>query len=315
MRKNLILTGVLILVFSFGSYAQENAVKELAEAAEMQVNIDDTSSNKWRLGGVFNLNLNQSSLTNWSAGGDKSALAVTGLFNGYASYRKGKSTWDNIADFTLGFTKTTTTGSRKSDDHLYLTSQYGYQLGNSGKWFYSGLLDFKTQFARGYIYNKDNTQTFNSAFLSPAYVLVSAGINYKPNDNFNIFLSPLTERWTIVRSDVLSNEGKYGVTPGKHSYNELGAFLTARYQKDLTADISWTSRVDVFSNYKHNPQNVDIYFNNLIGMKINRYLAATITLNFIYDDDMRVPSKEDPDREVAKLQIQEALGIGFSYKF
>jgi hypothetical protein len=50
-------------------------------------------------------------------------------------------------------------------------------------------------------------------------------------------------------------------------------------------------------------------------MKISKYLATTISLNMIYDDDVKFPAEDDPNHQVAHLQLQELLGIGFSYKF
>ncbi len=314
--KTLFCLTATVLLFAVATrlYAQDNTVQNLANDAQKGVSIKDTTHKTWRTGGVFNLNLSQGALSYWAAGGDKSSFALNGLFNGYASYRKGRSAWDNILDMAYGYTKTSSTGYRKSDDHFYLTSQYGYQTSEDSKWFYSALFDFRTQFTNGYLYNEDG-RTFNSALFAPAYVLVSAGINYKPTSYFNLYLSPITERWTIVSNDSLSAQGKYGVTPGQHSLNEVGAFLSARFSKDLGKAFNLTSRLDLFSNYKHDPQNVDFTFTNLLTMKITKYLATTLSLNMIYDDDVKFPSEKNPDKQVAHLQVQEVLGLGFSYKF
>ena len=311
------LTALLLVVGTRTLFAQDQTMKDLSESSQKKIDIDDTAYNAkgWRMGGVFHLNLGQSALSHWAAGGDKASFALTGLLNGYASYKHGKSIWDNLADMAYGYTKTSTTGFRKSDDHFYFTSQYGYQATKNEKWYYSALLDFKTQFAEGYIYDEDGSRTYNSDLLSPAYLLISAGMNFKPNDFLNIYLSPITERWTFVRNDMLADQGKYGVEPGTHTFNELGAFLSARFNKDFGEAINLTSRLDLFSNYKHNPQNVDVNFTNLLTLKITKYLATTVSLNMIYDDDVTFPSENDPDHQVAHLQIQEVLGVGFSYKF
>lgn len=309
------LIGLFIVMGTTQLQAQDKTMQNLAGAAQKKITIKDTSSKDWRLGGIFHLNMSQGALSHWAAGGDKASFALTGLFNGYASYSHGKSMWDNLLDVAYGYTKTSSTGYRKSDDHFYFTSQYGYQATKNKKWYYSVLLDFKTQFTEGYLYDGDGNKTFNSDLLSPAYLLISAGINFKPNKYFNIYLSPITERWTFVMDDTLSAAGKYGVTPGSHSYNELGAFLSARFNKDLGKAIHLTSRLDLFSNYKNNPQNVDVYFTNLLTLKVTKYLATTLSLNMIYDDDVKFPSENDPDRKVSHLQIQEVLGVGFSYKF
>lgn len=294
--------------------AQDNTIKGLKSASEAKIKIDDTAHKAWRTGGIFSLNISQSALSHWAAGGDKSSFALTGLVNGYASYNKGKNSWDNILDMAYGYTETSSTGMRKSDDHFYFTSKYGRQATRNKKWYYSALFDFKTQFTNGYLYS-DSGRTYNSDLFSPAYVLLSLGMDYKATSYFDIFLSPITSRWTIVNSDILSNQGKYGVTPGKHVLNEIGAFLAANFNKDLSKSINYTSSLQLFSNYKHNPQNIDLYWTNLLTLKVTKYLATTIALNMIYDDDVRFPTKADPNREVPHLQLQEMLGVGFSYKF
>lgn len=314
MMKSLLCGSVLLLSLAGTAFAQDNTVQDLKNAAGKQITIDDTTHQIWRTGGIFSVNVSQAALSHWAAGGDKSSFALTGLLNGYASYNKGKNSWDNLLDVAYGYMKTSSTGMRKSDDHFYFTSKYGRQATANKKWYYSALFDFKTQFARGYLYS-DSGRTYNSNLFSPAYILLSLGMDYKATDYFDVFLSPITSRWTVVGSDVLANEGKFGVTPGKHVLNEIGAFLAASFKKDLNQSINYTSQLQLFSNYKHNPQNIDVYWTNLLSMKISKYLATTISLNMIYDDDVKFPAEDDPNRQVAHLQLQELLGIGFSYKF
>lgn len=295
------------------AFAQDNTVQSLQKETEQQkITIKDTSHKVWRTGGLFSLNISQGAQSHWAAGGDNSSFALTGLFNGYASYNKGKNSWDNLLDMGYGYTKTTSTGFRKSDDHFYLTSQYGRQATENKKWYYSALFDFKTQFAKGYLYNSNGSSTFHSTLFSPAYVLLSLGMDYKPVSYFDVFLSPLTERWTIVNNDSLATKQIYAPTTA-HVYNEIGAFLNANFNKDLTKTIHYTSQLQLFSNYKRDPQNITVYWTNLLSMKISKYLATTIALNMIYDDNVKFPSAYGT--QVAHLQLQEILGVGFSYKF
>lgn len=310
--KSSLLFIVLIFCSTSALFAQNNAVKDMQSDAQKKITIDDTSHNAWRTGGIASLNISQAALSHWAAGGDNSSFALTALFNGYASYNKGKNMWNNLLDMAYGYTKTTSTGLRKSDDHFYFTSQYGREISDSGKWYYSGLFDFKTQFSNGYLYNSDGTATFHSAFFSPAYVLLSLGIAYKPVPYFNIFLSPITERWTIVSNDSLAVKQLYAPTTHR-IYNQIGAFMTANFNKDLSKSIHFTSQLQLFSDYKHNPQNIAVYWTNLLSMKINKFLATTIALNMIYDDNVKFPTSYGT--QVAHLQLQELLGIGLSYKF
>jgi hypothetical protein len=64
------------------------------------------------------------------------------------------------------------------------------------------------------------------------------------------------------------------------------------------------SRFDAFSNYKNKPGNIDIFWTNILALKVNKYLSANIALDFLYDDNA-----------IARMQIRQLLGIGFSAKF
>ena len=289
--------------------AQDKTVKQLQdEAAAKNITKDpnDTIPKLWKTGGLFTLNVGQGSLSNWVGGGDKFSLSLISFLNLYAYYKKGKHVWDNNLDLGYGFVKTTSLGQRKSDDRIDLLSKYGYEI--APKWYLSGLFNFRTQFAKGYSYSKDSVgrdiRTLSSASFAPAYVLVSLGFDYKPKDYFSIFISPITERWVIVTNDSLSSVGAYGVDPGKKSKNELGAFISVKFNKEIAKNIVYTSRLDLFSNYKSNPQNVDLYFTNVLAMKVNKYISANIALDLLYDDDA-----------IKHLQVRQLLGIGLSAKF
>ena len=306
MKKTTFILGFIAVTF-FAS-AQDKTVKDLQSDAGKSLTKDpnDTIPKVWKTGGIFTLNVAQGTLSNWVGGGDKFTLSVLGFLNLYAFYKEGRHVWDNNLDLGYGFTKTTSLGERKADDRIDLYSKYGYEI--APKWYLSGLLNFRTQFAKGYRYSKDSldrdVKTLSSASFAPAYLLLSVGIDYRPVDYFSVFISPLTERLLFVTNDSLSSVGAYGVDPGKKVKSEIGAFLSAKFNKEVAKNIVYTSRLDLFSNYKRNPQNVDLYFTNVLAMKVNRFISANITLDLLYDDDA-----------IKKLQVRELFGAGFSAKF
>ena len=189
----------------------------------------------------------QGSLSNWAAGGDNFSLSVNSLLSLYAFYKKDKHSWDNTFDFNIGYVKTTSLGSRKNDDRFDLLSKYGYAL--NPKLNLSGLVSLRSQLFKGYTY-PDNVKSFSSAFMAPGYLLTSIGLDYKPTKNLSIFLSPVTARWVIVRDTALANKGLYGVTPGKKTNLEFGAFASINYLKEFNKFITYKSRLDLFSNYR-----------------------------------------------------------------
>jgi hypothetical protein len=148
--------------------------------------------------------------------------------------------------------------------------------------------------------------------MAPGYVLLSPGLDYKPAKNLSIFLSPATARWVIVRDPVLSAKGVYGVEPGKKSALEFGAFATINYLKEFNKVVTYKGRLDLFSNYKKNPQNIDLYMTNLLSAKIGKAIALTYSLDLIYDDDVRLfgDFQKSPG-----LQVKSLVGIGLQVKF
>ena len=297
---------ILILILNLTASAQDNTVKSLQDDSNKKLEEDTAHKQGWKTGGLFTLNVAQGSLSNWQGGGDKNSFSAVGFLNLFGVLKNGKNLWQNTLDLGYGYINTTSLGSRKSDDRIDLLSKYGYQV--ASKWYAGALFNFRSQFADGFIYEKDpngvETKSLTSKFMAPAYVLLSLGFDYKPNSAFSVFLSPLTERWIIVNDDFLSAMGAYGVDPGKKSKNELGAFLSASLNKNVMENVTFKSRFDAFSNYKHNPGNIDIFWTNILALKVNKYLSANIALDFLYDDDA-----------VARLQLRQLLGIGFSAKF
>ncbi len=264
----------------------------------------------WIYNGMTSLSLSQVSLTNWTQGGE-SSYAINGLATLNANYNKDKNSWANILDIGYGIQKIGGRDPAKTDDHLELMSKYGRQL--SGNWFFSGMLNFKTQFTKGFN-QTDAGKVLISDLLSPGYMLLSLGMEYKKDDSFFILLSPATGKITMVANDSLSDAGSFGVEPGKATRIEFGGTIKIGINKDLMENVNLTSTIDLFSNYFDNPQNIDISWKALLNMKINEYLSANISTHLIYDDDIEWIDSEGINRG-PRVQFKEILGIGLSYKF
>ncbi len=283
----------------------------------------------WRKGGIISVNFNQVSLSNWAAGGDN-AIALNTLVSVFANYKHKKIAWDNNLDLAYGIIKQGDQNMQKNEDKIDLTSKIGYDA-YKGKWYYTFLFNFKSQFAKGYAYPNDSTIV--SQFGAPAYVLGSIGMDYKPNDKFSLFISPLTAKFTIVNDQNLADAGSYGVDPaefdalgnkikdGKTLRAEFGAYLNAKFQKEIITNVNLMTKLELFSNYADNPQNVDVNWQVLLAMKVNKYISASVYTQLIYDDNTPVPLYEGSglNKTVAgfgpRTQFKEVLGIGLSYKF
>ncbi|TLX74668.1 DUF3078 domain-containing protein [Labilibacter sediminis] len=280
----------------------------IAVSAQQQEN--DTIK-YWKSGGTTSINFSQVSLTNWSGGGNNS-VAGTFLFKGYLNHTKNNFAWDNTLDFGYGLTKQGDYKLAKSEDRIQVTTKLGY---NAGKhWFYSAMVDFRTQFAVGY---KDPLvqDVKISDFMAPGYLQFSFGMDYKPSDNFSLYMSPITSKLTFVMNDSLSREGAYGVKQGENVREEYGASvkLLAK-KKDVVTNVNVYTRLDLFSSYTDKPQNVDVDWEFGFEMKINKYLNALFTTNLVYDDDIKYVN-DNGDIKGARLQVKQLFGAGLSYTF
>lgn len=308
-----ILSFCLLLLVYTTINAQDGTVKDLKKDSEKTIAKDDkdTTHRTWKTGGIFNLNINEGSLSNWAAGGDKFSFSLNSYVNLYAFYKKNKHSWDNSLDLSYGIVNTTSLGSRKGSDRIDLLSKYGYAL--SKKWNAAFLFNLRTQFARGYAYSKTAAGKDTSAVISdifaPAYLLLSLGFDYKPNNDLSLFISPITERFVIVTNDILAPQ--YGLDSGKNVKNEIGAFLSANYQKNIGKKFTYKTKLDLFSNYRKDPQNIDVFWSNVITANITKYINFSFNLDMIYDDDTQ---NVNPAKGPAPQWLQ-LMGIGFAYKF
>ncbi|MFB2120677.1 DUF3078 domain-containing protein [Parapedobacter sp. 2B3] len=281
--------------------------------ARAQETSADTS---WRVSGENTLLLNQSSFSNWAAGGINS-FAANLIFNYDFNYKKDKWSWDNKVIAAYGLTKQKSIGWRKNDDRFVLNSLLGYEA--TEHWLYTFYLNFNTQFADGFQYDADNNSTLISTAFAPAYLSFGPGFAYKKSDNFRFNLSPAAARFIFVTHDDLSAQGAFGVDPGSTSRFEFGASFDAYYKANLMENISVENILKLYSNYLEDPQNVDVDYTLNLFMKVNDYISVNGGLQLIYDDNTLIPRQENgafvPGSERPTLQVRQVFGAGITYKF
>ncbi|MFI3318927.1 MAG: DUF3078 domain-containing protein [Rikenellaceae bacterium] len=264
----------------------------------------ESGEEPWSLEGNVGLNFNQASFSNWAAGGENS-LGINALLNYSADYKRDKHLFENRLELSYGFNKNESTGPRKTTDKIYLSSVYGYEI--SKNLYFGGLMTFQTQFANGYLYG-DDEQTLVSTFMAPGYLTLGCGLTWTPKSWISATLTPATWREVFVADQLLSDQGSFGVSPGKRSFAELGANLQAVVNKDIMENVNLYSRLILFSNYLEDAQNVDVDWEVQINLKINKWLSAFVTTNLVYDDTINI-LREDGTSGPA-LQFKELLGIG-----
>ena len=180
----------------------------------------DSISN-WKKINKVGLDFTQITFVNWSAGGNNS---ISGLAKGQfiRNYALDNKKWDNELIIRYGINKQESQDVRKTDDQINLNSTLGYRRDTISNWYYGGKFSFLTQFANGYSY--PNVDQAISKPFAPAYIFLGVGAEYSRKDlGFNIYLSPLTQKTTLVLDRRLSNSGAFGVD--KAVYDETGTII------------------------------------------------------------------------------------------
>jgi len=310
---------LVLLLFTFTSIATVSAQGDTAIVADTV----------WRTGGLFSSSFNQVSLINWAAGGQNS-MSLNNIVSLFAKYKKGKVAWDNTLDMGYGLVQQGEEKIRKNDDRLELNSKLGIQAQES-KFYYTLLFNFRSQFAEGYNYPRNDSSQYISKFAAPAFTLFALGMDYKPSDYFSVFIAPITARAIIVNDDRLSKEGAYGVDPGEKYRLETGAYLNTRFQKDVLKNVNFMTKLDLFSNYQEDPGNIDVNWEVLITMNVNSYLSVSIGTQLIYDDNTKIALFRDVDgvqvpifkmdetgalvqKTGPRTQFRQIFGVGLTYK-
>lgn len=341
MLKRL-FSAITITVFALNAFAQVEETDDMKK--KMTVEVKDTVA--WMRGGVAAFGLNQAFLHNWAAGGEVLSMTVNGTFSGYLNHIWHKNIWTNNLDMTYGllYTYSNRFVPRKIDDRFDFTSKYGYQLDRKGKLYLAGLLNFRTQFTKGYDYAIPDWEKLPASDrLSPAYLTSALGIEYREGTKYSLFFSPVAARFTFADRYYTTRvpEGAFGIEFGKTSRFELGAYFSGRYQTEIDKKLLFRTRLDLYSNYlakdykdaagnvvkKDNPGNIDILWDNFFSYKINKYMGVTVGLTTIYDNDLpyadtyvdtntgAVMKKDEPGMGLGWWQIKQLLSIGLEYRF
>ena len=267
----------------------------------------------WTLRGNGSLGFTQTSLSNWAKGGESSLLLLAiGKYN--ANYSKDKVKWENGAEFRYGITQSKTTGLEKNDDKIEFQSRFGYQAFK--KWYYSVESDFRTQIANGYAYpNKVNPI---SAFMAPGYLTTSIGLDYKPNKDFSLFLSPITSKTTYIRDTMLISPLKYGFPPGAKKLWEPGLIIKSNWHLKISDNITYDTKGEFFDNYKDFFQKISAEWDQTLIMQVNRFINVRVMTMMIYDYNTKFPVVNASGTVIGqkpKLQFEELFTLGLVYKF
>ena len=221
MVKKAYLIGFLFFVYQF-NYGQL-----------ITTELPDTIS-YWSKENKVGLDISQITFVNWNAGGNNS---ISGLIKGQfiRTYTRENIHWKNELIMRYGINKQESQEVRKTDDQFAFNSTFGYKRDTISNWYYAGKFNFNTQFANGYAY--PNIDLAISRPFAPAYTFLGIGAEYSRKDlNLNFYLSPLTQKTTMVFDQRLADQGAFGVE--KAIYDEFGNLVAPEVSSKVRFAVS-----------------------------------------------------------------------------
>jgi len=256
----------------------------------------------WKYGGTENIQFSQGFVENWAKGGENSISLLSDL-RFHANYAKNNVEWESYGVHKLGILNTEEKKMRVNDDLLELNSKFG--LNASEKWFYSGLLNFKTQLFDGYERSDAEKENPVSGFMAPAYLTMALGMDYKEK-NFTLMLMPFTSKMTAVLDTVKYDQTRYKIAEDRKIDYMGGASLVNNFTWEISKDFNLASKMDVFYEYMKSAEENQVQgeWELILDMNISVFFSTRLSTYLRYYSN-----------ESDKLQFKENLSVSFNYRF
>lgn len=187
--------------------------------------------------------------------------------------------------------------------------QYNLKTGIKAweKWFYSLNMQFKTQFFNAY---PADSPDLSASFLSPADFNLGLGMTYslkalQERLDFSVSISPLSYNLKTCISDRIDHT-QFDIDPLKTTRSEIGSNIEANLTWNICNNISWKSRLFLFTNYK----NFTADWENTFNFQITRFLSTQLYVYPRFDS-----TSGFNDSAWHHWMLKEILSIGFTYAF
>lgn len=262
-----------------------------------QTKRDSLAIKNWRISGTNSLTGSQSSFDNWQIGGSNN-LTINARINYDFNYQKEGWNWDNKLIATYGFNRQKKNSTKKTDDRIEINSILGKPL--KDYWYFSGYLNFQTQFDRGYD-PKDEFRTI-SQFASPIFLQFGPGMLWKKHDNLKVNFSPAATKFIFVHEKFTRNGKSFSVEQNETKRIEFGASAYVYYRLTILENITIENILGAYANYIENTKNVDFDYQLNIDLKVTKYITANVNYHALYDNET-----------FESLQQKQTIGVGIKY--
>ncbi len=284
----------------------------------------------WNNGNVLNINVDEVAFVNWNAGGNSNVSIGADLrLYRYLTYKY--LSWNNEIRVGYGVNAQEGRRLRKAQDFIRISSSLGYRRDTLTNWFYSVKMNLNTQLNRGFRY-PDRSQAI-SRFMAPGYVLFGAGTSYILNkNNFNLYISPLTMKSTLVLDQNLADQGAFGVReaelddmgnvirPGSNLLLELGFLVTHDWETMVAKNIFMDHRLSLYTDYLDGFGEIDVDWEISFKMTVNKFIKTMVGTHLIWDEDILFDRQVAPDGTVEypgapRLQFKQLFSLGMTLNF
>lgn len=196
--------------------------------------------------------------------------------------------------------------------HKYSISEdlFQYNL-NAGlkaikNWYYSFNLQFKTQLFNNF---EQSSDVRTASFLSPGDLNIGLGMSYNHKNKLNTFeytlsISPISYNLKTCISDKVNHE-TYNIPLDKKTKSEVGSNLEFKMNWKITANITYNTRMFMFTDYHY----LLTDWQNTFSFDINKFLSTQLFVHLRYD------GSADNDSSWKKFMMREILSFGLSYTF
>lgn len=324
-----------MIAFAGFAFAQEETPAAVADSAAATATAADTTAPEpeltnwqkyWKFTGIVSFNLTETMQWNWAAGGNNNGCGILAA-NLKLAYKKDAISWETTFDSDYGWMWTPSTAFkwRKCNDKIIFNTKFGWEFHKT--WYLTVMAGFRSHYHDGYEYKigDDKIEVKNYAYnwLSPSYSDLSVGIDWKPNDIFTVYLSPIAGRITTVidNDDTLKTlHAKYGVPEDVNFKAELGATFKAGVNYSPVKGLKIISTLTLFTPYvsaKGKFGNVDVDWDFAISYQFWKVLSVSLQTSLKYYDGVNIEwiDKKNVVHNSPRVQFREIIGLGIGYSF
>lgn len=245
-----------------------------------------------------NLNLSQSSFSNWTQGGENNWSWQLDL-NGKFEDKQEMFDWVTTAKISYGRTKVSDQKSKKSADEIRLESVFTFKAGTYVNPYFA--MTGETQLTKGFDFSS-SPKVEISKFLDPGYFSESAGFGYEPFKDFKTRLGAALKQ-TVASEFATRFSDDPETAKLEKVRSEIGAESVTDISSKLSENILFTTRLELFSNLE-SFEEIDVRWDNIFSAKVSKYIGVSFNFKLLYDRDISI-----------RRQIKQVLGVGVTYAF